>query len=218
MNNAQYQPTNSYSSNFAPSNPYYGTLNQPSKKRKFAIIGAITVAIVCLITLIVLIIVKNQGSEGLPAGKQNTATLQIYAALNNEIPIEEIESVVKNINGDAKVTIDDGYGAIELSSGTKEFISFYFETEESLDEDLSEDELPLEPDEYLEENNDYVEKIYAPNVAYGFTYVHPIDDENAITISDSDTGTFYYYDGLDVYEFPTKREAIEAYLAPVLDE
>lgn len=199
MDNNQYQPIS----------PYYATTaNKPSGKLKLLIIGLIAAAVIGLVLLVIFIIGKNQNASILPAGKENSATLQIYAALEDEISADQIESIVKSIDGSAVVSIEDGYGTIKIPSETEELISFNFATEE---------ESSPASDEYLEED-DYAEKVYAPNTAYAFTFIVPLNEEDAITISYSDQGIFYYYDGLDVYEFPTKQEAIDAYLAPVFED
>ena len=196
MSNNQHQLTN----------PYYTTADRANDKFKFVIFGLIAAAIIGLLLFIIFFISKNQSGNAFPSGRENTATLQMYAALDDEIPVENIESAVKAINSEAVVSIEDGYGTIRIPSEDKEFISFTFVTEE---------EASTASDEPLEEDG-IAEKTYSPNIAYSFAFVYPIDAEDAITISYSDQGIFYYYDGLDVYEFPSRQEAIDAYLAPVL--
>lgn len=210
MNNNQYQSV-------GPTSFNYDARPQASSKSKFVIIGLIVVAIVALILVAVFIISKNQNNDYLPDGRENSAVLQIYAALEDEIPISEIETTVKNINSAAVVTIEDGYGTIELSDDTKEFISFYFETEESTNEELLDGESLADLDESYENYDDGgdIKETHDINIAYGFVYVHEISDDDGITVSCA--SVCYYYDGLDIYEFPTKQEAIDAYLAPVFE-
>ena len=83
MNDNHYQSVNFY---------YTTTANKPSGKLKFLIVSLIFVAVIGLFLLIVFIISKNQNTGILPAGKENSATLQIYAALDDEISVENIES------------------------------------------------------------------------------------------------------------------------------
>lgn len=220
--NSQYNPQYNATGPANTGNNYVALNSpspQPKNKKIIAIIGAAVVTIIALIIILIFTIRGSQNPNSLPSGNINSATLQIYAALNDELSMDNIQDTVKNINGDAVVNIDDGYGTIEIPSSPKEFISFFFETEGTDEEDIN--EAPSEAGslsdstEYSEGEN-YVEKTYGPNIAYGFTYVRPIDEEDSVTISPSGDGIFYYYDGLDIYEFPTKQEAIDAYLAPVL--
>ncbi len=172
---------------------------------KFMIIGLIIVAITGLILFSTFAINKDQNSNILPLGRENTATLQIYAALEEEIPIEDVAAVVKNINSNAIVDIKDNSGTIRASSDSEDLITFLFETEESVKEYLLE-----------AESDDEFEETYTPNIAYAFTYIYPIGPEDALSIY-YDQNVFYYYDNRDLFEFPTKQEAIDAYLAPVFD-
>ena len=183
-----------------------GASSGPKGKALLLVIALITAVVVVLIILVVFVINKNQSEDVLPAGRDNNATLQLYATLEDGIPLENIESAVKEKNNDANIDIDQGFGTINLPSSEGESIIFYFETEETAAE--------------LNEGSDTLngEKIYQPNIAYGFTYVSSLGADNAATISYSDDGIFYYYDGLDSYEFPTKQDAIDAYLAPVLED
>ena len=184
--------------------------NAPKEKSKLKMIIIIAiVAVLVIVGIVVAVVMLSKGSGG-NEKKDGTAlvkdndTLQIYAELDEEIPLESIDSVVKNINAGASVSLDDGYGTIKMSDSKGEFISFYYETEENeVDDSISE-----------QHSNDPAtidDKTYGPDIAYGFTYVLPLDDENSMTVSCDNS--CYFYDGGETHEYDNKEEAIKAYLA-----
>ncbi len=131
------------------------------------------------------IVVLNQKQPTVAISK-NTETLEIYSELDDEVDMDELNDVVKNINAGAEVWLDDDYGTIEMKGSKEEFISFYYETDN---------------------DNDEIDEL---EVAHDFTYVVSRDEENSESISCEKV--CYYYDGVEVHEYKTKKEAIEAYL------
>ena len=201
MENNQYPVIESANNveNAAPA-----TKENKSKTKVFIIIVFVVLVIIGVIVTAVLLL-SGKGDQSAPAKKNSpSAALQIYSALEEEIPIEEIESAVKDINGEATVTFDDGYGVIKVSDA--DYVSFYYESDKQADEEATN----VEPEEDVADEPE--EKVVAPNTAYGFTYVMPISDDDNSTISCADV--CYYNDGLENHEYKTKQEAIDAFLSP----
>lgn len=201
MDNNQYPVVESAKNveNAAPA-----TKENKSKIKIFIIIVFVILVIIGA-TIAAVLLLNGKKEQPAPAKKNNpSAALQIYSALEEEMPIEEIESAVKDINENATVTFDDGYGIIKVFDA--DYVSFYYESDKQIDEETTNVE--------SEEDEDYKseEKVVAPNTAYGFTYVMPISDDDNSTISCADV--CYYNDGLENHEYKTKQEAIDAFLSP----
>ena len=162
------------------------TAPAPEKKSRQKLIIIVTIAVLLVVGIIVLMMVVLNQKQPTVAKPKNTETLEIYSELDAEIDMDKINDVVKNINAGAEIWLDDDYGTIEMKGSKEEFISFYYETD---DDDGEFDDL---------------------EVAHDFTYVALRDEENSESISCAKV--CYYYDGVEVHEFESKKEAIEAYL------
>ena len=170
-------------------------------KSKFWIVGIVIGLIAIMIGIgIIAFVLPHETTEGedTPAVAmvdRNTDLLQLYSELKREIPIDDIYTEVKNINAAANVELDDGFGEITMDGDSGEYISFYFEKEDIVvpEDDTETDDEPIDA-----------------NVAYGFTYVMPLDEENGISISC--TRTCDYFDGEESHSYDNKQDAIKAFL------
>lgn len=170
-------------------------------KSKFWIVGIVIGLIVIVIGIgIIAFVFSHETTEGedmsaVAMVDRNTDLLQLYSELKEEIPIDDIYAEVKNINAAANVELDDGFGEITMDGDSGEYISFYFEKEDI-----------VVPEDATETDNEPI----AANVAYGFTYVMPLDEENGISISC--TRTCDYFDGKESHLYDDKQDAIKAFL------
>lgn len=228
--NQQYNQSDNYTT---PPN-YYMSVSQPvarpNNKAKFIIIGLIILSIIGFIALIAFLINKNQSSSIL-SGKVITPTLEIYASLSEGMPLNDVQSTAKSIDDKAEITMSEGFGIIKIPD-TSESITFYYldknnETtaeasndeilSTSAEELLSEEEvvntgLDLENTEGLEEPS----KTYKSNRGYDFVYLYEMGEYN-LYISGDEENLFQYYDGVNIFEFSTKQEAINTYLSPLIE-
>ena len=184
-----------------------------SKLKILAVVVAALIIVALVLAAIIFARNNRKPSEIISAGKNNTATLQIYAALDNEIPIESLEGVVKEQGYGAKVDIYDGYGTIVLPGNENEIISFQLDNEATSEDD----------EEPFEDSWAGILGARQPNTAYDFVYSlqsRGTDGPDIYIAQESDTSgiIFRYFDGTDLYDFPTKEEAIASYLAPVLED
>lgn len=218
MNDNQYNPVN-----------YYPNTNQPVKsnnKFKFILIGLIAIVIVALIALFVLLI--NRDQSPLNPGREATAVLNLYANLPDETPMDEIEKTIKNIDNNAEITMEDSYGIIKIPGNEHEFISFYYDSESTEAEDLNNETTEIEnsesnslaEDEAFEDEWEGTYEVHQPNTAYNFIYIYEYpEDDYALYIAreyNDSTVSFQYFDGTDIFDFSSKQEAIDAYLAPTV--
>ena len=225
-----------------PSN-YYGPTGQPVTSRdhkKPFIIIAIIVALAIVIALVAISIINltnnnsDDDSTSLVIVRENTPILELYATLGEDMTLETLQKAVNDSKINAEIFIgEDGFGTISIPE-SEDFIYFYTETEETEpyteedyadyeeDDDWSEDydsESEGIEEEAIEENTE--EKVnmlstYEPsNKTYYFVYSRSASDEERIGISYVDEeGIYEVFDGYETYTFPTKQEAIEAYLSP----
>lgn len=204
-----------------PSN-YYGATGQPVKSNNKLplIIGAVVaiIAVICIVVVATIMINRN-GDDYPPTTvvfeRENNPILELYASLKKEqMTLAELREATEGTS--TEVSVEDGFGKISLSSYPDDTIYFYINTEEEynyIDNG--------EPDEeYTAKDAAAVTTIdsYGPNdIVYYFRYAHNITDDDNIGISYIDEKNEYeVYDGYEFYNFPTKKEAIDAYLAPVV--
>ena len=205
----------------------YGNSNssqpQPSSKNKFLIIGIISLIVIVLIAIaIVAIINLTSGDTGqsdeefVSAGSmENTPALQIYAALDENVPLDELEGIAKNIDSSAEVVIEgNGYGTITVPGYSDNVIFEYFaDTDEPIDCDEEDSESCETKDEEDEEDDGTLHlSDTTSSVRYAF-----IIDNSGISISKSLEGDGYRIvdEAGDAFDYPTKEEAIAAYLSPL---
>ena len=204
-----------------PSN-YYGATGQPTKSRsKLPLIIGIVIAIAAIIGVVVIAVVAiNRNNDNyVPATvvfeRKNNPILELYSNLEKEqMTLGELRQAISDPS--AEITVDGGFGKIALSSYPDDAIYFYINTEEEFNYMDN-----GEPDEeYTAKDAAAVTTIdsYGPNdIVYYFRYAHNITDDDSIGVSYIDEQDEYeVYDGYEFFNFPTKEEAIKAYLAPVV--
>lgn len=180
--------------------PYTGQppVQNKNQKLKFYIIGA--VALVAILALIIASVISLSNGEEthLADVRENTPTLQLFAKLDREIPMGEIESIVHSLNPSAEVTKeDDGTGSIRIPDSEDYILFDYYLDEEG---------------ELSSADEDFIRLV---DVASGIRYVYPITDDasNLITYSDDDQAYLVFVQN-GGFEFATKQEAINNYLNP----
>lgn len=204
-----------------PSN-YYGTTGQPvEKKSKKILFVALAVAIVVAIIggLVILSVVNNNNSSpGSIQQRENTAVLDLYANLDNEMTLEELKQELTDSKMNAEIIVEDGgFGSIVFSDYS-DAIYFYIDRE---DENYEEPVLEIsEEDDGLDENGNRkiinIVNTYQPvDKVYDFRYSNEESPENNIGIYYDETDNVYeVFNGVDSFQFTTKQEAIAAYLSP----
>lgn len=146
--------------------------------------------------------------------RTNTPILQIYAELDEQTTIEDLLQKAKGHQGDIELTLtDDGMGILKIS-GSQDSIIFSHPL-------ISEEEIITEDEEVLNESDE----TELGTTITGYPLDTPIEDIR-YTYDLPDTAYFIAYNGetkyyeiynLDeMFELRTKKDAIEAYLAPVL--
>ena len=175
-----------------------------------------TVAIFILIIVAIAIAIasnshKEQAIFDYP--RTNTLTMQIYAALDDEMTFDDLDQVVHNIDPEAKITKEDFYGEIKSSEGSNQSIYFYFDPEDTGSEEEEDEEEEEYPSPFTTERHD-------PNIAYDFRFIYDTTYESSPVIYRAESASTYKYDdgGYADFDFETKQDAIDAFLAPVVVE
>lgn len=179
---------------------YNARLGEPQSKSKlkfvFITFGVLVmVAIICLIVALMLV---EKSQEDFVAVRDNTPALQAYAILEDGMSFDEIEEAVKKIDSNLEVmpNYQEDSGVIRLP-GADDCVAFTF---------------------YREVGNESVESeegasSHIPYAAYDLAYT--IEGETEKTLSyDAFDQLYEYFDGVDVFQFETKQEAIDALLTP----
>ena len=173
------------------------------------ILGIITLFLVVSIIIIAVVFRSNASVFKYP--RVDTATLRIYAALDDEMTFDRLEQVVHGIDSDAKIDMQEFYGEIRPSDGSNQAVLFSFDnTDTDSEEEEEEEEYP----------SDFIPEYHGPNVAYDFIFIFNTTFESSPRIyKDESTSTYRYDDGgYSFFEFDTKQDAIDAYLAPEVNE
>ena len=215
MNNNQYNNTN-----IVTPNNFYGATGQPpeSKTRKTIFIIAIVVAVCVILTTIVLIAILNRNNTGdTPSftSRENTSTLQLYAALKDEMTLGELQQAVNDFDVEAEITImDGGFGTIKIPDAPDSIFFYIDRADDSYVETGAIDTL----NSSTETAN--IISTYQPNdITYDYRYAYELYYDTNIGIGrDEEDGTYEVYTETDDFAFPTKQEAIEAYLAPEIQQ
>ena len=204
MNNQQY-------TNITTPSNYYGTTGLPNKNKKtktiFAIIGLAVVLVIALIIILASVTGNNQNGPELSEARENTPTLQLYASLENEMTLEDIEKAANSANAGFEVaTYDDGTGTVRIPE-KEDYLIFDYDIEENEDEEEYDstytiNQVTLQPDEII----------------YNIRYVFEIGDDGYFISFSEDSGMYQVFDFDEVFDYSTKKEAIEAFLAPVVTE
>lgn len=204
----------------SPSN-YYGAVGQPvkSKNNLPLVIGAIVAVIVLVgvIVGVVMLINRDNTSVSVVVERENNPVLELYKSLNKEeMTLAELQQAVEKSSTEFVITVEDGFGVVSESPDSIDALNFYINTEEEFNHvgiDVS-------------DSGDLVEGVIADtdldsygsnDIVYYFRYAHKLSDDESIGISYvEEEGEYEVFDGYESYLMPTKDEAIEAYLAPVV--
>ena len=209
-----------------------------SKKKKLYIILASVVASILLVVTIVLIIVANrdqsetidEGNLTLVEERKNTPALEIYASLTKEeMPLAELEAAAREISQDITIAVyQNGIGQLEVNDQQGVIIFNYGHTDSDAAEDTSEleinsdDEIPTEEVVINSEEDFYADEPvaaieYQPDETISaLRYVYQIGDDYYSIGYSADSQDYVVFDLNELFEFETKKEAIEAYLSPVV--
>ena len=193
---------------------YIAAIQPKPKSKKMLIVGIVVGITLCLVVLLVLLL--SNGWQTPHLAKDNTSTLQLYAVLENGTLIDDLEKVAGKIDERFEVVVDhqEDSGVIRLPDA-KDYIIFTF-YREIIDDNFEEEESRggeeegqwrEKEEEIIDENFEYV-----PYAAYDVTYVLKGETEETLSYNVFEQ-LYEYYDGIDVFQFETKKEAIEGYLA-----
>ena len=171
---------------------------QSKSKLKYVFIGFGVLVGVAMICLIIALLLVEKPQESSVVIRDNTSALQAYAILEDGMSFDEIEAAVKKIDSNLEVIPNyrEDFGVIRLPAAD-DCVVFTF---------------------YREVGNESVESeegasSHIPYAAYDLAYT--IEGETEKTLSYDAFDQFYeYFDGVDVFQFETKQEAIDALLTP----
>ena len=217
---------NSPNSIITPYNNSFNSQTKPSNKKLFLIIGiALTIIAILVIVIIAIINLSTRDTETeeiFTAERiEETPTLQLYAELGENIPIKDIETIAKGINSNAEVSfVGNGFGMITIP-GYEDSIIFEYLADTNGSTDYA-TELPEvdESDIYEVSETDEEEaegEVRLSDTTSDIRYSFIIGN-SGVSIGKVYGGEEYRvtdYTG-DGFDFPTKKEAIEAYLSPRL--
>lgn len=147
--------------------------------------------------------------------REETPLLELYSEIDdtNTVTIAEILSMANEQGNEVKTVVyDDGTGYLTFP-GYSDMIAFDHGHDNSENQTASEEETDLSVEETVNEILDYPSDMPINNIRY----IYDIDQDGYSIGYNDETGYYEVYDMDDVYEIPDKEEAIEAYLAPVLE-
>lgn len=194
-----------------------------NRKGLLFVIGmAIVVIVIFTIIAVISFSPKSSEEEGeevvegnyiLSDPGENTAMLQIYAAIDSENPtISDLEKAAHSVSGEATIRVDGlGIGYITLPDTAEQIVFDYYE-EPGVDPATGESVFAS-----VEDGVDPTEQTITPqpsDVVREVRYTLPLDDEGYCISYSSEENEYLVFDLTTTYEYSTKAEAIEAYLAP----
>ena len=206
---------------------YYEAQTQPvdNGKKKRIIFVVVAIAIVAIIFMAIIILkASHQSSDdsALVAQRENTPTLQLYSKLKEETTLWELRQLILEIEPSAMVSVEDGgYGTIRIPDA-KDAIFFNIDRiDDSYDESGAIDTINNQTGASGNENDSVnIIDTYATNDPVSFfRYVHELHEESDMGISfDDEENTYYVYIDDEGFSFPTKQQAIDAYLSPEVNQ
>lgn len=208
------QQQDTYNNNIITPSNYYSTGGQPagSKSKKILlVVAAAAVAIAILVSIIVVTIMNNEPTEpALVNTRENTPTLQLYANLDEEMNLASLRRAVSESGSNASITIEEGgFGTIKIPD-SEDAIYFYIDRE---DEELEPDEIDSDEDDETTVN--LLNTYDSVDIVYNIRYAHSfLDDMDMGIVYNEEENTFDVFTSGEGIGFPTKKEAIEAYLSP----
>ena len=229
--------SNQNTTTISPSN-YYGTTGQPGKAKnnKLAVIILTILGILIVGAVITTTVVSNLDNDNDTSGRiikrENSPTLELYAELEEEMTLASLQE--KTDKAGANITVEDGAGTIMFPDDPDDMIFFYIDRKS--DSYIDNNEAINEEEDYTVEDEEYValtlEGYNPEDITYYFRFAHRItgsdntdDDETEeenigiafVEASEDDEEEeegYEVYDGYEFFMFPTKEEAIKAYLSP----
>ena len=211
-----------------PSN-YYGPTGQPAAPRDYKkpfIIASIIAALAIVVAIIAVSVIgltsnNEGGSSSLVITRENNPMLELYATLDEKMTLEDLQKAISNSGLNAEIFIEYDAGTISTSDSPEDFIYFYIDRKDPksytgdssyIDDD---DESMIGAKEEKTESVNMLDTYQPEDTTYFFRYAHMITEDENIGITYYDDEDIYdVYDGFELYSFPTKKEAIEAYLSP----
>lgn len=208
------------------------TYNNHTKKT-IIVVSVITLVIVVISTIVTVLITQNHQADNseeyaadlLNINRENTPLLQLYAALQDEeYTFESLKQELNNNNAKTKLVVlanGTGYIANDYDDDKKEFISFYYDppiindSENEMNDDESEDD---EDNDYQNENaeiTDYDLESTVSSIAYIIYHPRYLDSGFSIDYVEEDD-SYYLNTPFDSFNYPTKKEAINAFLSSEL--
>ena len=148
--------------------------------------------------------------------RKSTPILQVYSELDEQTTIEDLLQKAKEHQGNIEVTLtDDGTGVLKTSDSLDAIVFSH--------PLISEEEESVESEETLNESD----KVELGTMITDYPLDTPIKDirytydltDTAYYIAYNDETKYYEIYNIDeMFELRTKEDAIEAYLAPVLEQ
>ena len=178
------------------------------QKRKWLMIGIFVVIVVLGLVLLSVSIAQIGSSSSdtttLPSAENVTPTLQVYIAISEGTPIEDIEKIVTEIDDNLEVSINEAEAAGEIGTpDANEKITFYYYNEMDMDDGENED------------GDDY--EGIGPRTAFSLNYESNENEVFRNIYYEPSQKAYVYYDGNDYfYSYNSKEEAIEAFLIDAL--
>ena len=212
-------------------NPNQPTKAEDSGSRKSIITTICCVVIAIILTATITAIITNHINNAeenededdedysMTIERNDTPFLQLYSTLGEEMTISELKEKLQGQYANAKLTINDDNTGTVTMDGVRDYISFYYdsitEKENEAEENEEEDEIydPSAVTNYeVTEVTNYDPSTTIQEIMYIY---EPESIEDApLSIGYSEEDNVYYVDVFyETFEFPTKQEAIDAYLS-----
>ncbi|MBR2839832.1 hypothetical protein IKE82_00660 [Candidatus Saccharibacteria bacterium] len=192
-----------------------------SRKRTMIIVVAVVITlVVCAVIALVVILNSNrlEPEYSVVEERENTPTLQLYAKLQSDsMTFGELRQFVMDAGINARIMIDEtGSGMIQIPD-TKDALLFYIDREDGELVSTDEADASFEGHEEYGTGANMADSYSSNDITYDYCYSYDYESENAIGIYyDEEENVYFTYNGVEEFEFPTRQEAVEAYLAPVV--
>lgn len=199
---------------------------KPSKLTKLtAPVLAILATLGLVIGLVIVIVTIFAGANNdspLTTVREATPTLEIYSKLPEEMTVGELIEQAKNINSDITVEFySDGSGVMQIPDQPDSIVfdhdlatDILGETEDSEEIDYS---IPLDEEEQVEDSITVID-YQVSDVIDNIRYSYLLGDLGYVIEYSKEDNVYSVFDMNDVFNYSSKKEAIDAYLAPEVDE
>ena len=194
-------------------------ISRPSGRNKWLILIPIVLALLATIIVIVATLTitdrNRDPSMELVANHSETPVLKLYRSLSPEMTIAELSRAATAASHKMEVKLyQDGRGEVTMPEQT-DIIRFYHNLGTEGAEDDS-DEL----DDEVVDNDTTTEITDYPSTEtiFDIEYLSFLGEAGYAIYYNADEGYYEVSDMGEVYQFDTKEDAIEAFLAPVVKE